>query len=52
MTNIISHGKVHLITLYYVITHDLILQSLEIFSLAIVPKTVFGNDKKDYYVML
>ena len=45
-------AKFHLIIIYYFITHDLILQSSEIFPPAIVSITVLGNDKNHYYVML
>ena len=44
--------KFHLIIIYYFITHDLVLQSSEIFPGAIVLVTVLGNDKNHCYVML
>ena len=45
-------AKFHLIIIYYFITHDLILQSSEIFSPAIVPITILENDKNHHHVML
>ena len=52
MTILLLTEKFHLIIIYYFITHDLIPQLSENFSPAIVPITVFGNDKNHYHVML
>ena len=52
MANITSRGKVSFNYLLYLITPDLILQSYEIFSPAIVSITVLGNEEKHYHVML